>query len=129
MKNFIKDNWFKLIIVIILVFVGSSTIYYFVVSKPGQDKTALQQQISAQDQAEAQATVRTQQLQNCTDSAQQKFSNTFTNLCNYYQMNQGQLGNPNWVCPLTISGNANPAYQTMVNEREDAIALCATLYK
>ncbi len=129
MEHFIKANWFKVGVLLLVLIAASSVSYYYLVSKPEQDKAVLQQQTSTQDQAQAQATAQAQQLQDCVANAKQDFANSYANLCTFYQTNQNQLGNPNWQCPLKLYGSQLPAYQTMVKQEEDAISLCSILYK
>jgi predicted negative regulator of RcsB-dependent stress response len=129
MKHFIKENWFKIGILILLVVAAGSASYYYLGFKPQQDEAVLQQQAATQNQAEAQATAQEQQLQNCIDVAQQNFSDTYASVCQSFQTSQNQLGNSNWVCPLTLYGDADPAYPAMVSKEQSDEALCATLYK
>ena len=125
MQDFIKNNWFKLIVVIVLLAVGSSAIYYYLVSKPAQDEAALQQSTSAQDQAAAQTTSQAQQLQSCLDGAKQTFVASAAQLC---QQLESEMNNYNIQCsPYPYP--AAPNYLTIVKQESDAEALCATLYK
>lgn len=124
--NFIKGNWFKLIIVIVLLAVGSSAIYYYLVFKPAQDKAALQQQISAQAQAKAQAstqaTAKENQLENCVDAAHQDYVNQGQLDCENLGYTQTQIDNKQCLLPDADS-------QSLNQTQNDAETLCATLYK
>jgi type II secretory pathway component PulM len=141
MKNFIKGNWFKLIIVIVLLVVGSVAIYYYSVFKPEQDRAALQQQISAQNaaqqaaqqqqaqseaaaqaQAAAQATAKEQQLKNCVDSAHQDYVKQGQFDCENAGYTQTQIDNGECLLPHAES-------QAVLQAQIDAETLCATLYK
>jgi len=46
MKTFIKDNWFKIVIALVVVLIGISTFYYFVILS-SQKETRIQEKVQA----------------------------------------------------------------------------------
>lgn len=121
MEHFIRANWFKIGVLLLVLIAACSVSYYYLVSKPAQDEAALQQQTSAQ----AQATSQAQQFQSCLDSAQQAFAASTVQLC---QQLESEMRNYNMQCP-PYPYPAAPNYLTIVKQESDAEGLCATLYK
>lgn len=140
MKNFIKEHWFKVGILFLALIASSSVFYYYLVFKPQQDKAVLQQQILAQNEAQAQqitqqqqvqseatsqaqaATTKEQQLKTCVDAAHQGYVNQGQSFCENLGYTQTQIDDKQ--CLLSKEES-----QTLLQRQNDAETLCATLYK
>lgn len=140
MKNFIKEHWFKVGILFLALIASSSIFYYYLVFKPQQDRALLQQQILAQNQAQAQqiiqqqqaqseatsqaqtAAAKKQQIKTCVDAAHQDYVNQGQLFCENLGYTQTQIDNGQ--CLLSKDES-----QTLLQRQNDAETLCATLYK
>jgi hypothetical protein len=69
MEKFLKENWFKMIISLVLVFVAGSVAYYFVIYLPNKDKTVIRQQSLNVTHGNA---------QNCAEIGQEYFDKNFS---------------------------------------------------
>jgi hypothetical protein len=124
MKDFVKENWFKLGTLFLFAVIAVSATWYYLTFRPHQDQVILQGGTTAQMINKA------QQLQDCVDKAKQDFADSYASLCNSYQTSQHELGNPNWQCPLTaMAGVSGSPYPAMVSKEQSDEELCATLYK
>lgn len=65
MNNFLKENWFKLIIAIMIVVVGLSVAYYYVSFLPQKERTRLEQQ--KQEQLAKEIKEQTAQKEKCRE--------------------------------------------------------------
>jgi len=75
MKNFLKDNWFKVIIVVVILIISLSVAYYFVVFLPHEK--ILEYQEGQQLENSKQLIV---QQQNCSDEALKSYKDDGYNL-------------------------------------------------
>jgi hypothetical protein len=131
MKNFIKENWFKAGILLLVLIMACSISYYYLIFTPQQDKALLQQQISTQNEAqvvqqaqqqEAQtdAAAKEQQFETCIKNAHQVFVDDGTAECQQMGYTQTQINDLQCILPDS---------QALITEQSNAQALCATLYK
>ncbi len=85
MGQFLKDNWFKLGILVVLIIIALSTAYYFVIFIPNNENAKIEQKNREAEQKilleeKQQADIKNS-LAECLDSAETNYVNDWNNAC------------------------------------------------
>lgn len=93
MKEFIKDNWFKLCFAVSVVLIGFSVFYYFVIFIPEKERMkaeqAKQEQVDKELKEQKDKEESESALNNCISNAEKKYSDMWHKECK----TQGKLTN------------------------------------
>lgn len=82
MKNFLKDNWFKLSISVAIILIGISVAYYFVIFIPQREETKLEQQTQEKEKEQEKELLNKKLLEDCLSNADNSLKSSFIAICN-----------------------------------------------
>lgn len=93
MKNFFKDNWFKLVISLAILLVCISIFYYFVIFIPQKERAKMEQQEKVKQEEQAKELSKKELFDNCMQEVEDNFRRNSMGLCSSMGYTQEQIDN------------------------------------
>ncbi len=83
-KTFLQKNWFKIIVALVILLIGFSILYYFVIFLPQKEEARLEQQRQEQLAKEEKEREELERESQAKEEAEQALSNCIASAENYY---------------------------------------------